>query len=163
MSEEKTVNKLEFEGILSKHSYKCDKGGNVYVVMGLRFTSGTGVQHFLEPLERIVGGGKIKTLFDNGSTDICWNKVSIDLKEYANRDVVVVFDENEFDASLVGINISRKMKKDTEVFQYDIILSKEVGENNWDSTFASSYLNHKEPDENGKDKIVYYPIEITME
>jgi hypothetical protein len=77
--------------------------------------------------------------------------------------VVVVFDENEFDASLVGINISRKMKKDTEVFQYDIILSKEVGENNWDSTFASSYLNHKEPDENGKDKIVYYPIEITME
>jgi hypothetical protein len=63
-------------------------------------------------------------------------------------------------ADLTGINVTRKSTKQMDIFKYDLIFHKQHNPE-IDSTFAITYLNRKEEDQDGKKIFLEYDTLIT--
>ena len=148
----------DFPAVLTKHTHFYDHD-DVFVKFSIRFLNEGDIQNFLTPFDQKIAGGDLQKAFDY---PICWKNIAIDTTNYEKTHFKVEFDEVEFDADLVSIAVSRAFKKGVEVYTYVLTFIKEVGEANEDSLFAKTYLKYKETDENGKKKLVEFPVTLTI-
>ncbi len=148
----------EWQGNMTKHQHVY-KEEEVFVKFSIKYTSEGDVQDFLKSFQTKVGTDNLTHLFNY---PVRWKKMSIDTSEYEKNYFTVGFDEIDFDAQLVDIQISRKFKNGNDLFEYVFTFIKDVGEENEDSVIAKTYLNHKEEDENGKKVVVRYPVLLTL-
>lgn len=93
------------------------------------------------------------------SDRIDWKRIMYDIHL---TNLKVTFDALKMVADLVGINVSRKRAKEADIFRYDLIFNK-AHNPDIDSTFAITFLNRKEEDEDGKKTFVEYDTIITRE
>jgi hypothetical protein len=73
--------------------------------------------------------------------------------------MIIKFDEMEIKADLVGIRISQKDTAKDHIVKYDLTFVKKQ-EKDVDIHF-STYLKHKDEDENGKKSLTLYDVEIS--
>jgi len=90
------------------------------------------------------------------SDKIDWKRICFDVRIPL---LAVKFDELEMNAMLVGINVSRKIVKEGEIFKYDLVFHKSHNPD-IDSVFAITYLNRKEEDGDGKKTFLEYDTVI---
>ncbi len=141
-----------FKSRLSKLSSKKQEDEVVQEFM-LTYVSEEVIQSFLEPLDEIYDLC-LRHVFT--SDKIEWKRILFDVRVPM---LDVTFDELEMNATLVGINVSRKDIKDGDSFKYDLIFHKQHNPD-IDSVFAITYLNRKEEDEEGKKTFLEYDTVI---
>jgi hypothetical protein len=107
------------------------------------------VQDFLAPLDEAF---ELSLRHAFISDKIDWKRIFFDVRIPL---LGVKFDELEMNAMLVGINVSRRVVKDGEIFKYDLIFHKNHNPD-IDSVFAVTYLNRREEDEKGKKIFLEY-------
>lgn len=141
-----------FQGALTK---KVDKGGDKgFVRLTIKHTEEGEIQSFLDDVEKTLNVENVKPLFTDR---VIWDKINI--KNLAH-DVSVEFDEVEFDALLVEINVARKVKNGIESFEYNIVLQKEVSDDNLDRVLTVEYLGRKHEDSDGKTKVTLFQTKL---
>ncbi len=147
-----------FKSRLSKLSSKKEDESVVQEFV-LTHVSEEAVQGFLAPLDEAY---ELSLRHAFISDKIEWKRIIFDVRIPM---LGVKFDELEMNATLVGINVSRKtVKADKtgkvgEIFKYDLIFHKNHNPD-IDSVFAITYLNRKEEDEKGKKVFLEYDTVI---
>lgn len=159
---ENTMLNKPFTGHLIKHTFR-NAEGNVYTEMAIKTVATGDLQLMGGWISKALEAAKgtpvnIAHLF---TAPIMWKRIVIDLENLHTEPVAVAFDEMEFEANLRSLTVSVKVKGDMVSFDYTLALSKE-SDTEFDTKFATTYLKYKEEDENGKKKIVNFPIEITI-
>lgn len=148
----------EFYGVMTKHTHAFIDN-EVFVKIGIKHTNVGDVQSFLSSIEDKLNIKNIKPLF---AYPVRWKKLVIDTSDYEKNTFDVSFDEITFQATLNDIQISRKTKDGTDIFEYTLNFRKEVGVDNEDSVTAKTYLKYKEENEDGKMVIKEFPVELTL-
>lgn len=141
-----------FKSRLSKLSSK-KKDDNVVQEFVLTYVSEKPVQDFLAPLDETYEM-YLRHVFT--SNRIEWKRVQFDI--YIPL-LEITFDSLKMQADLVGINVFRKINKESETFKYDIIFNK-GHDPEIDSIFAITYLNRKEENQDGKKVFLEYNTNI---
>lgn len=141
-----------FKSRLSKLSSKKEEDTVVQEFV-LTYVSEEAVQNFLEPLDEAY---EMSLRHPFISDKIEWKRILFDVRIPL---LGVKFDELEMNAMLVGINVSRKVVKDDEIFKYDLVFHKNHNPD-IDSVFAITYLNRQEEDEKGKKGFLEYDTVI---
>lgn len=138
-----------FTGILSKYDGK-NIDGSVYTTFVITHISRNEPdQEFLDSFDDEFGTNWSKCM-----NNPQWSNI----KFTTSHEVTVKFDEMEFKAVLSDVKVSQKESKGEMLFKYDIAFYK-TPQPDVDLVFQS-YLNHKEPNEKGKDIIVEYDVEL---
>jgi hypothetical protein len=139
-----------FTGILSKFDGKNIEG-SVYTTFVITHTSRNEPdQEFLDSYDAEFGTNWSK----------CMNNPQWDnIKFSTSHEVNVKFDEMEFKAYLSDLKISQKEVKGELVFKYNLVFYKTPSPDQ--DLILQSYLNHKEPDDNGKMHLVEYDVELS--
>lgn len=138
-----------FTGILSKFDGK-NIGGSVYTTFVITHLSRNEPdQEFLDSFGEEFGTNWSKCL-NNPQWD--------NIKFSTSHEVEIKFDEMEFKAVLSDLKISQKETAGEVVFKYDLVFYKTPSPDQ--DLILQSYLKHKEPNENGKDVIVEYDVEL---
>jgi hypothetical protein len=144
-----------FTGTLQSLSHK---GGDPTIVkLKIKHVYEGELQNFLDSMEKTLNIKNITKLFEN---PILWDKLVLDSD--INHAVGIEFDAVAFDAYLSGISITRKFRKDTEVYEYMLEFEKDVATDNLDKTLAIEYLNRKEENDDGKKVPVLYQIKLVL-
>lgn len=84
-----------------------------------------------------------------------WKNINIE----ANYRFKMEFDEVELECTLKSIRVARSFKKGMEVFTYQLEFEKAIETEN-DAVF-STYLNQKEMGDDGKKRLIQYPVYLT--
>ena len=145
-----------WDGVMTKHLH-AHKGEQVLSKVSIKHTNEGDVQSFLDSFEDALGNNNFKQLF---KFPVRWKKMAIDTSDYEKNHFRVNFDEIEFDANLVEISITRKVKNGLDVFEYLLTFLKDVESE--DTSIAVAYLNRKEENEDGKKVIVQYPVKLEL-
>lgn len=143
------VNKI-FESVLSglKAIAKTESDDSKTQII-LRHTAEGEIQNFLNSYQ-IECKEQINHFFQ---APVIWKSIKIE----ANFKFSLIFDCLKFEAILKEIRVSRSFKKGIEVFNYDLILEKEIDSND---SLLSGFLKQKEIDENGKKNLVKFCTEL---
>ena len=141
-----------FPSRLSKLSSK-KKDDSVILEFILTHTSDQQLQDFLSSLD-ITYNLSLQHSFT--SNTINWKKIHFDINVALLK---ITFDSLTMTADLIGISVSVKNKKNSSIFKYDLIFNKQH-DPNIDSTFAITFLNRKEEDEDGKKTFLEYDTTI---
>jgi hypothetical protein len=88
--------------------------------------------------------------------------MTFDVSDYEPNYYHIEFDEIEFFARLNSIQVTRKTAEGIDTFDYTINFIKEVGADNSDAIVASTYLKHKEENEDGKMILMEYPVLVKI-
>ena len=145
-----------WNGILSKFSL-AKKGEHVCIVLSIKHTNEGDVQNFIDSFEKELGTDNYTQLF---KYPVRWKKLVIDTSDYEKNTFDVEFDEVDFKAKLVEINVSAKRKNGIDVFEYVLNFVKDVETE--DTTSAYTYLNNKEENEDGKKVLVEYDVKLSL-
>jgi len=137
-----------FKSRLSKLSSK-KMDDQVVQEFVLTYVSTDVVQLFLQSLDETY---ELNLRHPFISNNINWKKISFDVRIPFLQ---VKFDALTMVATLVGVNVSRKVMKDGEIFKYELVFHKEH-DPEIDSVFAITYLNRKEEDDSGKKVFLEY-------
>lgn len=141
-----------FKSRLSKLSSK-KQDDRVVQEFALTFVSEEAVQDFLAPLDNEYGLC-LRHAFTSDMID--WKRIQFEVRVPL---LEINFDSLKMDADLMGINVTHKRYHDHEVFRYDLIFHKNHNPE-IDGTFAVTYLNRKEPNEDGKNVFLEYDTSI---
>ena len=142
-----------FKSRLSKLSSK-KMDDQVVQEFVLTYVSTDVVQLFLQSLDETY---ELSLRHPFISNNINWKKISFDVRIPFLQ---VKFDALTMVATLVGVNVSRKVMKDGEIFKYELVFHKEH-DPEIDSVFAITYLNRKEEDDSGKKVFLEYETIVT--
>jgi|DEB0MinimDraft_10_1074344.scaffolds.fasta_scaffold06521_6 hypothetical protein len=144
----------EFQGRLTKFKTEVNEN-NVLHKFSIEFRSVYDVQNFLIDADEILNVEFAKYF----NEPVCFDKLVLSRDEKA--DIKVEFDSVEFEAVLHKINVSRKYsaKDMSDAYKYELQFSKGV-DKELDSIFVH-YLNQTEEDENGRNYLIDFPIELT--
>lgn len=114
-------------------------------------------QDFLDDLQDKLKINNISCLFEN---PVRWNKLALNTLNFS---VNLKWDEvDEFNAFLESINVTQKFKEGIPVFEYQVVFSKEVAEDNLDRVLQVEYLNRKEENSvTGKKELVRYQLKVS--
>lgn len=144
----------EFNAVMTKHSF-VSRQNETMVEVSLKYTNAGDVQTFMEAFEDELDTSNIQNMF---TYPVRWSKLTFDVADYDPNYYHIEFDEIEFFARLLNIQITRKSDNGIDTFEYTINLIKEVGADNADAIVAKTYLKHKEENEDGKLVAVDYPV-----
>ena len=145
-----------WDGVMTKFGH-AKKEETVCAVLTLKHTNEGDVQNFLDSFEKELETNNFKQLFE---FPVRWKKLAIDTSDYEKNYFNVEFDEIEFNAKLVEISVTRKVKNGIDNFEYQMTFTKEVETE--DAVAAVTYLNNKEENEEGKMVIVEYPVNLKL-
>jgi hypothetical protein len=141
-----------FQGRLTKFGTKTTKDGEVVAEFNIQHKSEQPTQYFLDSFSDVFGND-VKKCMD--STD--WKSIAFDVEGSHIEFSIDGVDEMKMPAEIVAIKVGQKIKDGESTFTYNIVLNKLLNPNT-DSVFATTYLNRKEEDEDGKTKIAEYDI-----
>jgi hypothetical protein len=151
------LRKSGFEGVLVDHKIVVrDELPRLRVV--IEHVSMGESQYFLESLESAV---QIHTLQNSFTSPVFWKSLVINSSDFTRNIFDVNFNDIEFTAELAQIGISHTIKKGIDCFKYklsfdmDCAKAKELPE-------LKFFVKRKEKDENGKARIVKYPVTVVM-
>ena len=147
-----------FQAVMTKYSH-VNKENQVFVIVAIKHVSEGDVQSFLDSFEKSVGTDNYKPLF---SYPVRWKTIKIDTSDYEKNYFEVGFADFAFDAQLVEIAVVRKNKNGSDIFEYTMTFLKDVGNNNEDAIIASTYLKHKEENEDGKMVIQEFDVDLVL-
>lgn len=148
----------EFNAVMTKHSFVVINNATM-VEVALKYSNAGDVQSFMEPFERELKTTNIQNVFDY---PVRWSKMTFDVSDYDPNYYHIEFDEIEFFARLTSIQVTRKTAEGIDTFDYTINFVKEVGADNSDAIVASTYLKHKEENEDGKMILMEYPVLVKL-
>lgn len=140
-----------FSGVLSKYGGKVIDG-DVYIEFVITHTSkNEPEQEFLNSFDE-----EFSTNLSSHFRNPLWNSI----KFPTSKDFTVKFDQmDKFNATLSELKVSQKEKNDEVVFKYDLVFFKRQ-KKDIDDVLAS-YLKHKEENEDGKNVLVEYDVELS--
>ena len=126
-------------------------------VLRLKVTVNGDAQYFLKSLQDQTSISNIHSgLFD---APVAWDRLRINLRDYMGTDFVVTLADVEFDAKLLQIDVSKKIKNQADSFVYVITLEKEEDART-DSLMANQY--YKQFIKDGNEKTVLAEFNVTM-
>lgn len=140
-----------FTGVLSKFGAKA-KDEEILSTFTIKHVEEGEHQNFLDSYAEKCNQPCIIQLF---SYPVQWKSINIG----ANFNFKIEFDEVEIEATLKSIRIARTYKLGIEIFTYQLLFEKEA-DKEIDAVFQS-YLNQKEMGDDGKKRLIEYPVYLT--
>jgi hypothetical protein len=148
----------EFLGTLRKYE-NVRRDNKIFVKVLIKHINEQSVQTFLDSFAKKLGIDNIENLF---ACPVRWRKSVIDTSDFIKRTYSIDFGELEFVADLQEISITHKLSQGNDIFEYSLLFIKEASKDTQDQLIAEAYLNYKEEDEKGKEKIVDFRVKIEL-
>ena len=144
-----------FKGRLTKFGSKTTKDGDVVAEFTLQHKSEQPTQFFLDSLSKEFNNNINKCL-DYPE----WKSVAFDVEGMHLHLTYDNVDDMVMPVELKSIKVSQKRKDGETTFTYNLTFNKVLNPHT-DSVFATTYLNRKEANDDGKLKVAEYEILLT--
>lgn len=151
------INK-SFLGTLKK--FENSRIDNVLLIkLTIKHTDEGAVQTFLNPYFEKIAITNTQSIFEY---PVIWKKLSFDTSDFVQKTFKVTYGAVSFEAQLKEINVTHKMVEQNDVFDYQFHFTKVPSNDNQDKVIAEAYLNYKEENEDGKEVMMEFDVEMEL-
>lgn len=151
-----------FAGILHKYTnHGPSKDEDAYVEVAIKHTCVGDVQSLMKHFEKELSVSDVQKYFNYPVKLKKFTLEAEDIHPLTHDNYYSIeFDEMQFYAKFLKLDVTRKFDNGTDVFDYTFVFKKEICVD--DSKNVLSYLKHKEENEDGKLVLVEYTTLINL-